>query len=79
MHYEYTGDKEFLKNRAYPYIKLVARFIEDYVTLDKNGVYQIVPSQSPENHYVHDFEGRKEQRVTIGVSSQYLHGYPHSP
>ncbi len=69
MHYEYTGDTQFLKNRAYPYIKLVARFIEDYVTLDKQGVYQIVPSQSPENHYVHDFEGRKEQRVTIGVSS----------
>lgn len=59
MHYEYSGDKEFLKNRAYPFIKLNAQFIEDYLTEDKDGNLCIVPSQSPENHAL--YEGREEK------------------
>lgn len=37
---------------AYPFFKEVARFYEDYIVLDEDGVAQIMPSQSPENKYV---------------------------
>lgn len=52
LHYEYTLDEEFLRTRAYPFFKEVATFYESYLIKDDNGTYQIVPSQSPENHFV---------------------------
>lgn len=64
-HYEYGLDKEFLKNRAYPYMKEVAKFYESYLIEDKNGDLQIVPSQSPENRFL----GGGKLPVTLCVSS----------
>ena len=64
-HYEYSGDIEFLKNRAYTFFKEVASFYEDYLIEDENGSMQIMPSQSPENR----FEGTGSWPVSIGVSS----------
>ncbi|MCR5202492.1 MAG: glycoside hydrolase N-terminal domain-containing protein [Lachnospiraceae bacterium] len=64
-HYEYSQDIEFLKNEGYPFLKEVASFYEDFLVKDADGVYQIVPSQSPENH----FEGGGEMPVTICKSS----------
>lgn len=49
--YEYSGDKAFLKNTAYDFFKAVAEFYEDYLVKDENGIYQIYPSQSPENRF----------------------------
>jgi len=51
-HYEYGLDKDFLLNRAYPFLKEVAAFYEDYLVEDDAGGLQIVPSQSPENRFV---------------------------
>jgi alpha-L-fucosidase 2 len=51
-HYEYNADKTFLKERAYPFFKEVVGFYEDYLQKDENGVYQIFPSQSPENRFL---------------------------
>ncbi len=65
QHYEYTLDKCFLKERCYPFIREVARFFEDYLVKDENGVYQISPSQSPENR----FTLTKTMPVSICVSS----------
>jgi len=65
-HYEYGQDIEFLKDRAYPFLKEVAAFFEDFLVKDKEGVYQIMPSQSPENRFVASGE---EMPVSIGVSS----------
>lgn len=64
-HYRYTGDSEFLKNRAYPFFKEVARFYESYLIKDKNGVFQILPSQSPENR----FAGTGNFPVSICISA----------
>lgn len=50
-HFEYGQDKEFLRARAYPFIKEVATFYETYLIEDEHGVLQIVPSQSPENRF----------------------------
>lgn len=50
-HYQYLPDRSFLQNRAYPLMKAVAEFYEDFLTRDADGVYQIMPSLSPENAY----------------------------
>ncbi len=64
-HYEYGQNKTFLKERGYPFIKEVAEFYEDFLVKDQNGIYQIMPSQSPENRFV----GGGEMPVTICISS----------
>jgi alpha-L-fucosidase 2 len=48
-HWEYTGDRAFLDRRAFPFLKEVASFYEDYLVKDAGGKYLIVPSLSPEN------------------------------
>ena len=50
-HYTYTEDIEFLKNRAYPLFKEIAEFYEDYLVADENGIFQIMPSCSPESSF----------------------------
>ncbi|MDR2135397.1 MAG: glycoside hydrolase N-terminal domain-containing protein [Treponema sp.] len=65
--YVYSGDKEFLKNRAYRFFREVARFYEDYLVEDEQGVFQIMPSQSPENTFAG--AGHANLPVTICVSS----------
>ncbi|MDR0294245.1 MAG: glycoside hydrolase N-terminal domain-containing protein [Oscillospiraceae bacterium] len=49
--YRYSGDICYLRDRGYPFIRAAAEFYEDYLTEDKNGVLQIMPSQSPENTF----------------------------
>ncbi|MDP4181522.1 MAG: glycoside hydrolase family 95 protein, partial [Bacillota bacterium] len=51
-HYEYGQDIEFLRKRAYPFLKDVALFYESYLTEDCKGILQVIPSQSPENRFV---------------------------
>ncbi len=51
-HWEYGRDPAFLRDRAYPFLKEVAEFYEDYLIEDEQGMLQIVPSQSPENRFV---------------------------
>ncbi|MFT2010131.1 glycosyl hydrolase family 95 catalytic domain-containing protein [Pontibacter sp. 13R65] len=48
--YEYTQDKEFLKERAYPVMKGAAEFFVDFLVEDpKTGWLISTPSNSPEN------------------------------
>ena len=48
LHYQYSGDKTFLKERGYPYVKEVAQFLENFSHLDKAGVRTFPLSSSPE-------------------------------
>ena len=64
MHWRYTKDLQFLRERCYPFLKEAAAFFEDYL-LEKDGELWIVPSQSPENR----FEGTGNWPVSIGVNS----------
>jgi alpha-L-fucosidase 2 len=48
-YYLFTGDEDFLKNRAIPFMKEVAAFYESYIIKDENGKNMFLPSQSPEN------------------------------
>jgi alpha-L-fucosidase 2 len=51
-YYLFTGDQDFLKNRAVPFMKEVALFYEDYMVKDENGKNMFFPGQSPENQPV---------------------------
>ncbi len=48
LHWRYSMDREFLKNRAYPWIKDVAIFLEDITEKDENGKLKLPLSSSPE-------------------------------
>jgi alpha-L-fucosidase 2 len=56
--YEFHGDVNFLRERAYPFMKEAALFYEDYLVEDPRpnskfrGKLVTVPSQSPENSFV---------------------------
>ncbi len=64
-HYAYNGDRDYLARRAYPFLKEVALFFEDYLVEDARGTLQVLPSQSPENR----FEGTGKWPVSFGVSA----------
>lgn len=52
-HYEFTGDREFLRMRAYPALREAAEFFLDYMVEEpKHGWMVTGPSDSPENWYV---------------------------
>jgi alpha-L-fucosidase 2 len=51
-HYDYTRDRAFLRDRAYPTMKEAATFLLDYMTLDPQGRLITGPSLSPENRYL---------------------------
>jgi len=48
-HYDFTRDKTFLKETAYPLMKEAALFWLDYLTEDENGYLVSSPSYSPEH------------------------------
>ena len=49
-HYQFTGDKEYLKNKAYPILKEASRFFTQYLVADPKKPEWLVsgPSNSPE-------------------------------
>ena len=54
-HYSFTGDKNFLRNTAYPIMKEAALFCFDWL-IEKDGYLITSPSTSPENLFVVDKE-----------------------
>lgn len=53
-HYQFTKDKKFLKETAYPLMKGAAEFCLDWLVEDKNGLLVTAPSVSPENNFIDD-------------------------
>jgi alpha-L-fucosidase 2 len=50
-HYKFTGDKQFLRQTAYPLMKEAAIFCFDWLVEDKDGYLVTAPSLSPENDF----------------------------
>lgn len=50
LQWRYSMDKEFLANRAYPWIKATARLLEDLTVMDSVGYRKLKISSSPEIH-----------------------------
>ena len=66
-HWLYTGDRDFLKNTAYEYIRQCALFFMDYLFEGNDGYLHSGPSTSPENRYLTDVDGEKKA-VYLAVS-----------
>ena len=49
LHWKYSMDREFLRDRAYPFIKEVATYLEQISVVD-NGVRRLTMSSSPEKN-----------------------------
>ena len=47
LHWQYTMDKDFLKKRAYPWIKEVAVFLEDISEIDPDGKAKVTHQLQP--------------------------------
>jgi alpha-L-fucosidase 2 len=62
-HYLFTGDKQFLKETAYPLMKGAAKFTLDWLVPDGKGHLVTAPSMSPENDFIYD--GGKVADVSI--------------
>lgn len=52
QHYEYTGDQQFLREKAMPLMKGAAQFLLGWLEKDENGFLVTNPSTSPENIFV---------------------------
>lgn len=51
-HYEYTLDRDFLRDRAWPVLRGAAEFLLFLLREDKGGYLIVAPSTSPENSFV---------------------------
>ena len=49
-HYQFTSDKDYLKDKAYPVMKEELDFVSDFL-VEKDGYLVTCPSMSPENAY----------------------------
>ena len=68
-HYEYTLDKAFLRDTAYPIMKSAAEFYLDVMVKDGEH-YIVTPSTSPENSYYHT----KTSRVSLARHTAMTQG-----
>nr|WP_307989692.1 glycoside hydrolase N-terminal domain-containing protein [uncultured Niameybacter sp.] len=64
-HYAYTGDKEFLRDKAYPIILEAVRFYLEYL-VSYEGYLMTMPSTSPENQFLG--EDGKVHAITWGAT-----------
>ncbi len=70
-YYLFTKDIEFLKARAYPFMKECAQFYEDFYVYDENGKLKSYPADSPENRPNGNFEGGGELSVSINPTMDF--------
>ena len=54
-HYLYTGDEQFLRERAFPAFEQIAQFYSDWLMTDpRDGKLVSAPSTSPENQFINE-------------------------
>jgi alpha-L-fucosidase 2 len=69
-HYQFTGDKKYLGDFAYPLMKGAAQFYLDWLVENKEGVLVTAPSTSPENVFITDkgYKGTVSVATTMDMS-----------
>ena len=66
-HYQYTLDKDFLQERAYPVMVECARFYQDFMKKEE-GKYVIWPTVSPEHHGIkRNFELNRNCTIDLAL------------
>jgi hypothetical protein len=72
-YYLYTGDSDFLLNRALPFMKEAALFYEDFLIEGADGKLLFSPSYSPENHPANSpSQACVNAAMDIGVARELL-------
>ena len=72
-HYEFTRDKEFLKERAYPAMREFAMFYSDWLSEDpRDGKLISYPSTSPENSFITPDGERAASCMGAAMSQQII-------
>ncbi|MCR4614646.1 MAG: glycoside hydrolase family 95 protein [Clostridiales bacterium] len=69
-HYEYTADRDFLIDTAYPIMKKSAKFCLNMLVPDKDGYLIFSPSTSPENEFIRngrDIAVSQTTTMTMGI------------
>ncbi|GIP31464.1 glycoside hydrolase N-terminal domain-containing protein [Paenibacillus sp. J2TS4] len=67
----FTGDRDFLQNRAVPFMKECAMFYEDFFFEGEDGYYISSPSNSPENWAGGHFEGALKVAVCVNATMDF--------
>ncbi len=65
-HYDFTRDREYLRNYAFPIMKASADFILDFLVTDPAGQLVTAPSMSPENGFFLQGDSTYRNVVTYG-------------
>jgi len=72
----FTGDREFLKSRALPFLREVALFYQDFFIEGDDGLYVSMPSNSPENvppqheeRQSGQMAGHRGKRISIAINA----------
>lgn len=71
-HYAFTGDKQFLKNRAYPMLKDVSGYWEDHLVESKDGKLITPDGWSPE-HGPGNIEGDRTPYPGVSYDQQIVY------
>lgn len=72
-HYSFTGDKTFLKEKAYPVMKEAALFSLDWLVEDKDGFLVTAPSTSPENKFKDPKGGEAAVSIATTMDISIIH------
>ncbi len=69
-HYAFTGDEEYLRDKAYPLMKGAVRFMLSWLQEDESGKLVTNPSSSPENRFIYtDAAGKKREGEVAKAST----------
>ena len=76
-YYLYTGDRQFLAEKAVPFMKQAAAFYEDFLFVDADGKFRFSPSQSADNapgdNSAVDIQAATELLTHLVAACQTLH------
>ena len=81
-YYRFTGDKDYLRNHALPFLYEAALFYEDFAVENADGYYDLYPSVSPENTPGNiaavsprrkDIETTKNATMELALMKELLH------
>jgi alpha-L-fucosidase 2 len=72
-HYAFTGDRKFLRERAYPVLKEAAEFYLDFLVEDPRTKMLVAgPASSPENRYVVAEGGKADVDIAPAMSQEIV-------
>jgi alpha-L-fucosidase 2 len=74
-HFLFTGDRKFLRERAYPVMKQAAAFLRHWLQRDASGKWVTNPASSPENVFTIDgkaYDVSKASTMDIAITRELL-------